>query len=126
MSDPANTLNDGGIKFVRQTITAQDVTSVSTQYIVKKGSMKRGVRRITSENENGVEDKQNFAAQIPTGSLTLQFINPTDQPPKQMQAITVKDTTGTNQNVIIGEVDDEFGAGEEAMVTVQIYAKQGT
>jgi len=124
MSDPANTLNDGGIKFIRQLVTALDSSGSSTQYICKKGSMKRGVKRTTSENENGVENKQNFAAQIPSGSLTLQFVNPTDLPPKIMQTITVKDTTNTNQNVIIGEVSDEWSAGEEATVTCEIYAKQ--
>lgn len=124
MADPTGTYNDGGIKFIRQLITALDTTGTSTQYICKKGSMKRGVKRTTSENENGVENKQNLSARIPTGSLTLQFVNPTDNPPKPMQAITVKDTTNTNQNVILGEVGDEWSAGDEAMVTVEIFAKQ--
>lgn len=124
MPAPTNTYNDGGIKFVRQTISALDSSGATTSYIVKKGSLKRGVKRVVSENENGVEFKQGFMKQIPSGSLTLQFIEEDDKPPKLMQAITVIDTTGASIDVIIAGVDDEFGAGEEAMVTAEIYEAQ--
>lgn len=125
MPDPTNTYNDGGIKFVRQTISALDTAGATTTYIVKSGSLRRAVKRVTSENENGVENKQAFMKQIPSGSLTLQFIETDDKPPKPMQAITVKDTTDASINVILAGVDDSFGAGEEAGVTVEIYEKQG-
>lgn len=124
MPAPTNTYNDGGIKFVRQTISAIDSAGATTSYIVKKGSLKRGVKRVTSDNENGVENKQAFMKQIPSGSLTLQFIEEDDKPPKIMQAITLIDTTGASIDVIIAGVDDEFGAGEEAMVTAEIYEAQ--
>jgi hypothetical protein len=125
MPDPAKTRNDGGIKFVRQTIAALDGDGLSTIYIVQKGSMKRGVARTVSKNENNVEFKQNFELMIPTGNLTLQFLNPTDKPPASLQSITVIDTTGVPQNVILGAVDDDFGAGTEATLTVDIFTQQG-
>ncbi len=124
MPDPAGTLNDGGIKFVRQTISAKDESGTSTTFVVKKGSLKGPVNRITSHNENNVENKQAFMLGIRTGSMTLQFVNAGDKVPARLQVIAGVLTTGIAVNIIIGEVDEEFGAGEEAMVTCQIYEQQ--
>jgi len=125
MPDPAGTYNDGGIKFVRQVIVLKDATDTDTTFIVKEGSLDADVKRITSDNENGVENKQAFMGQIPKGSLTLQFTNAGDKPPKPMQAAQVTDQTGAAVAIVVGKVGQKFGAGEEAMVTVDIFAKQG-
>jgi hypothetical protein len=124
MSEPVGTFNDGGIKFVRQLISLKDVTGATTQYIVKKGNLKNGIKRVVSTNQNDVENKQALMDKIPEGKLTLQFVNETDNPPGTKQYATVIDTTGTTQAILIGEVGQEFSAGEEAMVDVDIYARQ--
>ena len=49
MPDPAGTYNDGGIKLIRQLLTALDDQDVSTTYILKKGSLKAGSKRIVSK-----------------------------------------------------------------------------
>jgi len=126
MPDPTGTYNDGGIKFVRQTVTANDDSSVSTTYIVKDGSLKAGTKRIVSDNENGVERSQAFMGQIRTGTLSLQFVNAADKPPALMQVIDIQDTTGTTVHVIVHDVSQKFGAGEEATVTLEIAEKKGT
>jgi hypothetical protein len=115
-----DTYNDGGIKFIRQKIVAKDGANANTNYIVRTGSLKAGVKRITSEDENGVERSQAQMNQIPTGSIELQFTTNTDLPPAPNQLVIMKDTSGANINVIFGAVDQKFGAGEEAMVTVEI------
>jgi len=124
MPDPARTLNDGGIKFVRQRIVLKDGTDTDTSFIVREGSLEEDVNRIVSKDENDVEFRQNFTGKIPTGSLTLQFVDPAGKPPKTMQPAQVIDQTGAQIPIIIGKVGQKFGAGEEAMVTVDIFAKQ--
>jgi hypothetical protein len=121
MPDPAGTLNDGGVKFVRQRISAKDINGLVTSYIVKKGSLHAPVKRIVSTDENDVEFKQAFMNQIRSGSLDLQFIAAADKPPGRLQVITVLTSAGINMNVIIAPVDEDFGAGTEAEVKVEIY-----
>ncbi len=124
MPAPTGTYNDGGIKFVRQTVTALDSAGANVTYVVKSGSLDRDVNRITSTNENNVENKQAFQLKIPTGSIELQFVAEADKPPKPLQAIALVDCNGAAVQVIIGKVSEKFGAGEEAMVTCDIYSAQ--
>lgn len=124
MPDPAGTKNNGGIKFVRQVVSIAASDDQATNYIVKKGSLKAGSKRVVEEDENGVENKQAFMKQIRSGSLTLQFTSEDSKPPKQFAEATIKATDGANITVIISEVDEDFGSDTPATVTVPIYEKQ--
>ncbi len=124
MPDPAGTFNDGGIRLIEQTISLKDSTGASVDYILKKCSLKGGSSRIVSQNENGVETKQRFAAQIPTGSGTLQFIQLTDKPPVYPQAFTATTSQGTAQNFILHGVGEEMGTNEEVMVPIEIAVQK--
>lgn len=126
MPAPTGTYNDGGIKFVRQTITLLDTSGASETYVVKSGSLETPIKRVVRENENGVEDAQAFMTQIKTGSLTLQFVAEADKPPKPLQAAQVVDTTGAAVDIILAKVSQTFGAGEEASVTCEIFEKKGS
>jgi len=124
MSDPAKTFNDGGIKFNRQTVSLKDTDGTQTDYVLKKGNLKAGVKKVTSDNQNGVEYKQAGMAKIPEGKFSLQYINPTDKVPAQMQYFTAQDSGGNTRNLVLWEVDDQFGAGEEAVIECDVSEKQ--
>lgn len=124
MAEPAKTFNDGGIKFNRQTVNLKDGDGTATDYILKKGNLKASVVRIKSPNENGVNNKQAGMLDIPEGKFTLQYIVPTDKPPASMQYFTAKDSGGTVRNLVLWDVDDQFGAGEEAILDCEVSEKQ--
>jgi hypothetical protein len=116
--------NDGGIKFVQQTISAKDNTGTSTVYIVKKGSMKAGSERVVQKDQNGAEYQQAGFPKIRAGSIDLQFILPADKPPARFQNITVLGTGGVAYNVAIFEVDEDTASDSPADVKLTIYEVQ--
>lgn len=117
-------INDGGIKFVRQTVTTKDVSNADTTYVCKTGSLNLGASRITQRDENDVENAQAGSSNIKEGSVTLQFIDPADKAPKQFAEMTLEDTSGNDVTVIIWEVSEKFGSAEAAMVELKVYEKQ--
>jgi len=121
---PQNTLNDGGVKFVRQTIQLGTRAGATVTYIVKEGSMEGDVKRTTARNENDVENKQAFSNDIPKGSITLSFVNMTDDPPARLQSVLLYTTEQTQVKVILGKVGQKFGTGEDATCTCDIYEQQ--
>jgi hypothetical protein len=116
--------NDGGIKFVQQTISAKDNTGTSTVYIVKKGSMKAGAERVVQKDQFGNETQQAGMSKIRSGSADLQFILPTDKPPARFQNITILGTSGVAYNVAIFEVDEDVGADSAADCKLTLYEVQ--
>jgi hypothetical protein len=118
--------NDGGIKFVQQTITAKDNTGTSTVYIVKKGSMKAGSQRVVSADQFGNEYQQAGMTKIRAGSIDLQFILAADKPPARFQNITVLGTGGVPYNVAIFEVDEDVDAASPADVKLTVYEVQAS
>jgi hypothetical protein len=116
--------NDGGIKFVQQTITAKDNTGTVTTYIVKKGSVKAGAERIVQKDQFGNEIQQAGMSKIRSGSVDLQFILPADKPPERFQVITLLGTSGVAYNMSIFEVDEDVAADSAADCKLTIYETQ--
>jgi hypothetical protein len=122
VSDPTGTINDGGIALIEQTVSLLNnaASPVSTDYILRRCSLKEGTKRIVSTNQNDVETKQRFSRMIATGSGTLQLINATDLPPSNLQRFTATTASGATQKLILHGVGSEFGAGEEVQIPIEI------
>ncbi|MES2569598.1 MAG: hypothetical protein V4710_06035 [Verrucomicrobiota bacterium] len=126
MADPAGTKNDNGVKFNRQTVSIKNTLGEVTTYILRKGSLKSGANRVVGKDENDVETKQSFAKTIPSGSVQINFVTEDDKSPAQFEEFTVKDLSGATVALIISEVGEEFGSGDEASVSLECYKKMGT
>lgn len=125
MSDPVGTKNDNGVKFNRQTVQIKDTSTTLTTYILRKGSLKSGASRTVGKDENDVENKQSFAKTIPSGTVGINFVNPTDKSPAQFEEFTVIDLSGATVTLIISEVGEDFGSGDEANCSLDCYKKMG-
>jgi hypothetical protein len=116
--------NDGGLKFVQQTITAKDNTGTSTVYVIRKSSMKAGTERVVQKDQFGNENGQAGMTKIRAGSADGQFILPADKPPARFQNITIILTSGVPYNVAIFDVDEDVGADSTANFKLTLYEVQ--
>ena len=125
----ANTnITDGAIKLNEQTVSLLNnaASPVATTYIVKKGSLKSGVDKVKSQDQNGAFRGRALALQDTEGSLTLQFVNNSDKPPQPLQFFSVVDSAGVTRSLILEGVGENFGTREEVMLECEVCLMVGT
>ena len=126
---PANTnVTDGPLKLNEQTVSLLNnaASPVATTYILKKGSLKSGVDKVKSLDQNGAFRSRALALQDTEGSMTLQFVLNADKPPQPLQFFTVVDSAGVTRNLILEGVGENFGTREEVILECEICLMVGT